>query len=109
MPTFLAGLGVVLALVVIAAPHAPERPALRGLAFGRTAILLAAMSAYGLAIRPVGFLISTTAFLALGFAVLGERRAWMLAAVAVPIALGFWALMTQVLDVYVAPWPAAWG
>lgn len=109
MPTFLAGLGIALALMTILLPHEPERPALRGAQWALTAGFLALMSAYGLAIRPAGFLIATTVFLVAGFVMLGERRAWLLLAVSLPIVLGFWTLMTQVLDVYVAPWPAALG
>ena len=107
MPTALAALAVVLSLLTILLPHPAEGPRLKGAAWGQTAAFLALMSIYGLSIRPAGFLISTTLFLMIGFAILGERRLWMLAAVALPIVLGFWLLMTQVLDVYIAPWPAA--
>jgi putative tricarboxylic transport membrane protein len=109
MPTFLAGLGIVLSLLTILLPHEAERPALRGAAWGLTAGFLVLMSAYGLAIRPAGFLIATTVFLVAGFAMLGERRPALLLGVSLPIVVGFWVLMTQVLDVYVAPWPAALG
>ena len=106
MPEVLAALGAGLALLTIVLPGDGARPQLRGLDWRRTALFLVLMSAYGLTIRPLGFLIATSAFLMIGFFILGERRSWMLAAVAVPLVVAFWVLMTQALDVYIAPWPA---
>lgn len=105
MPQALAVLGCLLALVLLARPGDRARPALQGLNWRVAVAFLVLMSAYGLTIRPLGFLISTTAFLAIGFRLLGERRPWKLAGVAVPVAVGFWWLMARGLDVYVAPWP----
>lgn len=109
MPTVLAVLGIVLSLLVILTPHAAEKPALSGLAWGKVAAFLVLMSAYGLTVRPAGFLIATTAFLTIGFTLLGERRVWLSVAVALPLVVGFWLLMTQVLEVYIPPWPPALG
>ncbi|MEM7709633.1 MAG: tripartite tricarboxylate transporter TctB family protein [Pseudomonadota bacterium] len=109
MPMVLAVLAVGLSAILLIKPGNGERPAFRGLDWGRVGFFLAWMSAYGLTVRPLGFLISTILFLAVGFAVLGERRLWMLGAVAVPLVALFWLLMTQGLDVYIAPFPAAWG
>lgn len=105
MPTVLAALGVGLSLAVILQPGG-ERPDLRGLSWGRVVLFLGLMSLYGFTVRPMGFIIATSAFLMTGFALLGERRVWMLALVAVPLVVGFWVLMTQGLDVYIDPWPA---
>lgn len=105
MPQVLAALGVVLSLVVILQPGG-ERPAWRGLRWGRVALFLGLMSLYGLGVRPLGFLIATSAFLMVGFALLGERRVWMLAAVALPLVVAFWVLMTQGLEVWIDPWPS---
>ena len=40
-----------------------------------------------------------------GFLVLGERRWTMMWLTAVILVVLFWLLMTQVLNVYVSPWP----
>jgi putative tricarboxylic transport membrane protein len=108
MPIALVTLGLALSTLLVIRPGGGERPALRGLDWGRVGFFLVWMSIYGLTVRTFGFIISTTLFLAIGFAVLGERRLWMLAAVSVPLVVLFWVLMTQGLDVYIAPWPAAW-
>lgn len=109
MPQALAALGVALSLWIIVFPAGSGRLALGGLALGRVALFLALMSAYGLAIRPMGFLISTSLFLMVGFALLGERRPLTLILAAVPLVVAFWVLMTQGLDVFIEPWPAALG
>jgi len=63
------------------------------------------MSIYGFAIRPAGFILSTSAFLMIGFAMLGERNIIRLLIVAVPIVVGFWALMNLGLGVFIEPLP----
>ena len=55
--------------------------------------------------RPLGFLLSTSLFLMLGFAILGERRPLTLILAAVPLVVAFWVLMTQGLEVFIEPWP----
>jgi putative tricarboxylic transport membrane protein len=70
---------------------------------------LALMSAYGMAIRPLGFLLSTLLFLTIGFVLLGERRPAVVALMAASITVGFWTLMHHGLGVYLAPWPSVWG
>ena len=106
MPEALTIIGVGLSLLLIVFPARPDTPQIRGLLWGKTAIFLALMSAYGLTIRPMGFLLSTSLFLIIGFALLGERRPVILLAVAVPLVFAFWALMTQGLDVFIEPLPA---
>ena len=108
IPRLLAILGTGLALLCIVLPGDGERLRLRGLDWARVAAALGFMSLYGLTVRPLGFLIATTVFLMAGFTLLGERRWWMSALVAVPLVVGFWVLMTQGLDVYIAPWPRGW-
>ncbi len=66
-------------------------------------LLLVLTLIYGLTLDWLGFLISTTLFLIGGFWVLGERRWSVLLKVAVPFVLLFWGLLTQVLDIYLAP------
>jgi putative tricarboxylic transport membrane protein len=63
------------------------------------------MSVYGLSLRPLGFLLSTSLFLMAGFLLLGERRPTWLIGVAVLVTVGFWALMSLGLGVFLSPWP----
>ena len=56
--------------------------------------------------RPLGFILSTSLFLMLGYALLGERNPLRLILAAVPLVVGFWFLMTQGLDVFIEPFPA---
>ena len=107
LPQVLAWLGTALSLAILVAPSradddAPDWRALNwplGLAF------LVLMSAYGFTVRPLGFLLATSAFLMIGFAMLGERSPVKLIAVAVPLVVAFWVLMTQGLSVWIEPLP----
>jgi putative tricarboxylic transport membrane protein len=105
LPEMLTVLGVGLSLLVIVFPKSQQRPALAGYAWVTGAAFIVLMSLYGLTVRPLGFLLSTTAFLMIGFALLGERTWWRLLAVAVPMVVFFWVLMTQGLDVFIEPLP----
>mgnify|MGYP006427063329 CR=1 FL=1 len=74
--------------------------------------LLLLMVFYGLTIRWLGFLLSTSLFLGIGYAILGERRWSILLGASVPVVVAFWALLTQVLGVYLDPgalWIDIWG
>jgi putative tricarboxylic transport membrane protein len=77
----------------------------KGYRWGTAGLICALMVAYGLTVRPAGFLISTSLFLAIGFFILGERRWLVLLGVSVPLVVLFWLLMTQVLNVYIAALP----
>ena len=69
----------------------------------RTLGLLILMVVYSAMLEPVGFLISTSAFLLIGFFVMGERRKKILLLASIPVAVVFWFLMTQVLGIYLVP------
>ncbi|MDN3378734.1 tripartite tricarboxylate transporter TctB family protein [Pseudoalteromonas sp. APC 3893] len=69
----------------------------------RTFALLVLMVLYSAALEPIGFLISTSAFLLVGFFVMGERRKKILLFASIPVAVVFWFLMTQVLGIYLVP------
>jgi putative tricarboxylic transport membrane protein len=58
---------------------------------------------YGFSLEWLGFLVSTILFLSGGFWILGERSWKVLLKIAVPFVLVFWGLLTQVLDIYLAP------
>lgn len=74
-----------------------------GLHWRTVLLLLVLMVAYGLTLRWVGFIVSTCVFLSVGFALLGERRWSVLLGVSIPVVLAFWALLTQLLGVYLDP------
>lgn len=106
MPEVLAVLGVALSVLVIAFPGSKEGLSVRDLNWPLGLAFLALMSIYGLAVRPAGFLLSTSLFLMIGFAMLGERSIAKLLLVAVPLVVAFWALMNYGLDVFIDPLPA---
>lgn len=105
LPEVLSVLGVVLSLALIISPGEDTAADRRGYQWGRAAIICLMMVIYGLVIRPLGFVPSTIVFLMAGFLVLGERRWTMMWLTAVILVILFWLLMTQVLDVYISPWP----
>ncbi len=105
MPEILAVLGVSLSLLVIVFPT-KEAAQFRNLNWPLGAGFLVLMSTYGLAVRPAGFLLATSLFLMIGFAMLGERKIWRLVLVAVPIVIAFWAMMNYGLSVFIEPLPA---
>ena len=105
MPQALTFLGVGMSAALIVFPGNTDPVVLKGMQWGRVGIFLALMSAYGLTIRPMGFIASTSVFLMVGFALLGERKPITLFLAAVPLVVLFWVLMTQGLDVFIEPLP----
>ena len=105
MPEVLMVLGIGLSVLVILFPGSHQRPKLSGFKWVTAGLFLALMSVYGLSIRPMGFILSTSVFLIAGFALLGERSILKLLLVALPLSVGFWVLMTQGLDVFIEPLP----
>ncbi len=57
---------------------------------------------YGATLEPFGFIISTITFLILGYLILGERRVKTLILASVPVVIIFWAIMTQLLGIYLS-------
>ncbi|MEM8749721.1 MAG: tripartite tricarboxylate transporter TctB family protein [Pseudomonadota bacterium] len=105
IPEILAYLGIGLSVLIILFPGNRERFDLRGLNWPLGLAFLALMSAYGLAVRPLGFLLSTSVFLMVGFALLGERSPVKLVLVSVPLVVAFWILMNYGLSVFIEPLP----
>lgn len=107
MPYGLALAGIVVSLLLLIFPNKGEGQSLGdsflGLAWGRVIALLALMVAYGLTIRTLGFLVSTSLFLIIGYLILGERRWLVILGASVPVVVGFWALITQLLGIYLEP------
>ena len=76
---------------------------------GQALLLLGLMVAYALCLRPLGFLISTSAFLILGSFILGERKWHVMVPVALVATLVVWYLVQQVLGIYMRPLPGFIG
>ena len=68
-------------------------------------VFLILMSAYGFAIRPVGFVLATIVFLYTGFWLLGERNWIKNLMIAVPLVAIFWWMMVELLGVYLPALP----
>lgn len=111
MPQALATLGIIFSVLVIifGGNKDPKRLAepfkMNELNWPLGLAFLALMSVYGFAVRPMGFLLSTSLFLIVGFAMLGERSPVRLVAVAVPLVVAFWVLMNYGLSVFIEPLP----
>ena len=67
------------------------------------------MIAYALCLRPLGFLISTSALLILGSFILGERKWHIMLPVALTAAVSVWYLVQVVLGIYMRPLPGILG
>lgn len=115
MPKWLSILGVIVGLVVVI-QSGPKANAeidageidyrnMRQYKLAQALFLLGLMVAYALLLRPIGFLASTTLFLAGGSMILGERRYIVLIPVAVFTAFLIWYLVQEVLGIFLRPWP----
>lgn len=71
----------------------------------QAALIIGAMVLYAIALRPAGFLISTTVFLVATGAILGERNFKLLAPVAVAGALFVWLVVQEALGIFLRPFP----
>ncbi len=76
---------------------------------GQAILLLALMIAYALCLRPLGFLISTSALLILGSFILGERKWHIMLPVSLIAAVSVWYLVQEVLGIYMRPFPGILG
>lgn len=72
---------------------------------GQALILLSLMVAYALLLRPLGFILSSSLFLILSAAVLGERKWLVLVPVVLATSVGVWYLVQQVLGIFLRPLP----
>jgi len=76
---------------------------------GQALLLLGLMVVYALCLRPLGFLISTSAFLVLGAFILGERKWHVMVPVAFIATASVWYLVQEVLGIFLRPLPLFWG
>lgn len=105
LPNALALLGGILsiALIVTADRSSEGRIQLAGYDFWLVARLLVLVSLLGVALPWLGFLVSTVLFLMGGYWLLGVRRVKTLLLASVPFAVVLWFLLSQLLDIYLAP------
>lgn len=109
MPEALGVLGIGLSLAILITSGKSEKLDLKGFNWGIGAWMIGLTIFYGFTIRSLGFIPSTTIFLMTGYIVLGERNPLILILTSVPLVVAFWFLMTEGLDIYVAPWPTFLG
>ena len=77
--------------------------------YGQALLLLGLMVLYALCLRPVGFLVSTPAFLIMGSFLLGERKWHIMIPVAFVATGSVWYLVQEVLGIFLRPLPAFMG
>ena len=114
-PKILACLGVIVSLAVLLGFEKSDKGhvasdinyrRLHEYKLGQALVLIGAMIAYALLLRPIGFLTATFLFLVVGGLTLGERRYVLLVAIAAVAAGVVWYLVQQVLGIYLSPLPS---
>ncbi|EPJ46458.1 MAG: putative tricarboxylic transport TctB [Osedax symbiont Rs1] len=103
LPAALALIGSVLSLALLILSRGETKKTLPDLDWAIAVKLMALMSAYGVILETLGFLVATTLFLLAGYWILGERRKILLFCCSLPLVLCFWFGLTQLLDIYLAP------
>jgi len=108
LPTALAALGGLFSfLLLIGSSLNPSRREqgvrLKGYDFALVAKLLLLIVLFGIALKWIGFLLSTFLFLIGGYWLLGERRPKTLLLASLPFAVVIWFILAQLLDIYLAP------
>ncbi|WP_207061114.1 tripartite tricarboxylate transporter TctB family protein [Motiliproteus sp. SC1-56] len=105
LPNALAFMGGALsiALLVSGRRDRAHRLQLGGYDFFLVGALLALVALFGIALTWLGFLVSTVLFLIGGYWLLGERRIRVLLLASVPFGVGIWFVLSQLLDIYLAP------
>lgn len=103
MPIFLASLGILFSLVLLT--RRGELASFTNLNFGLGFAFVLLLIAYSISLRTIGFLVSTLIFLFIGFWLLGERQLVKNAIVATAVSVVFWLIMSELLGVYLPPWP----
>ncbi len=94
LPRMIAVAGIIASLSLILSPSPrTDWSQLTAQRWWPGALLVSLMSAYGMVIPLLGFVVSTVLFLGLAFMVLGERKPVRILAVSTPLAAGSWVLM----------------
>ena len=113
LPKLLTLLGIASALVVLVTKPAKTGPNDDGIDYrnlgkykvGHALFLMGMMVVYAISLRPIGFLTSTTVFLALGGYILGERKFHFLIPIALITSVSIWYLVQEVLGIFLRPFP----
>jgi putative tricarboxylic transport membrane protein len=107
LPIALSWLMGICSFLLLVQPPKPEdgsfMHAFEGLNWGVLFKLAGLMVLYGFGLYWAGFIPSTILFLILGFMTLGERRVGVILGSSVPVVVVFWALLTQLLGIYLTP------
>ncbi|MDF2181966.1 tripartite tricarboxylate transporter TctB family protein [Neptuniibacter sp. CAU 1671] len=105
LPNALTLIGLVLSvgLLVTASRDKADALKLSGYDFSLVAKLLGLVAIFGCALDWLGFFVATVLFLLGGYWLLGERRPKTLLVASLPFAAGIWLILTQLLDIYLAP------
>ncbi|WP_432453752.1 tripartite tricarboxylate transporter TctB family protein [Agarivorans sp. QJM3NY_29] len=103
LPQFLAISGLVCSLALIIGGGQDLLTSLKHTQWQAVTKLLAVMFAYGWFVNWLGFVLATIFFLVLSFRLMGETKHKKAIMVAVIFTLVFWALLTQILDIYLEP------
>ena len=105
VPIALAWIGGMIAILMLATASKDQQDKLSfaGLDIALVAKLMVLVWVFAQALQWFGFLLSTIGFLMVGYWLLGERRIKTLIMASVPFGLGFWFLLAQVLEIYLAP------
>jgi putative tricarboxylic transport membrane protein len=100
-PIYLGYFGMfIAALKIVLLEKASEEVDQKFLNYKKTLVLVLIMVAYGLAIRPVGFFLSTSLFLLSSYYFLGERRWLRMFMLSFPFVAIFMFLVHGLLDIY---------
>jgi len=117
LPTGLTIIAALLCMLIILTPNQPTQDSDpetedRGIAgyieqyeVGQALYLILAMVAYALALRPIGFLATTTLFLIVTGWILGERKLRLMIPIAAFSAFSIWYLVQVTLGLYLRPLP----
>lgn len=107
-PYYIGILGVVCSLLIlvlsffrVAASDLFDWQKIKTFDFKKGLYFVVAMLFYGYTIRTLGFIIATIIFLILGFKILEEKNIKIILLTSFGVSLVFWALLTQVLGVYI--------
>lgn len=110
MPLVLSVLGAGLSLIVILTPGDRNTSDTTRLDFERSHVLqaislVATMVLFAMALRPLGFILSSSLFLIGCGMVLGERRLKVMVPISLFGAFFIWYLVQEVLGIFMRPWP----
>lgn len=108
LPNALAWMAGILSIALIVAASIKQQEddtplSLVGYQFKLVASLLVLVILFGIALPWLGFAISTILFLMGGYGLLGVNSVKTLILASVPFALGLWFILSQLLDIYLAP------